>query len=106
MKTMLLASLALVAAMLPAHAGTRTMFDCDEASVEETFRRVTGQGDVTISNILKIENVRSPDPTEVRLCRAEVLTNRGAMAEVIYELRWTSSAEGRYMLSIKGARWL
>ena len=106
MKTMLLASIALVATMLPALAGTKELPPCDKPEVERTFMRATSQSSVTVSVVLNTGNVRSPDPTEVRFCRYEVLTNRGAMAEVIFEMRWTSETDERYLMQIKGARYL
>jgi hypothetical protein len=59
---------ALAAAIASAHAGTKELPNCDADNVEATLRRVST---ARIDEVLQITDVRSKDPTEVRLCRAE-----------------------------------
>jgi hypothetical protein len=99
MKTLLITT-ALILAASPAFAGSRVMLDCDDAGVEKTLLRVT-----KAEAVLATANVRSNDPTEVRYCRSEVLTSNGRMAEVVYELRWTSETDNRFWLQIKAGHW-
>jgi hypothetical protein len=84
----------------PAYAGSKEMFNCDEEHVEKTLRRVAPY----ITEVLEITDARSKDPTEVRLCKAEVVNAYGRMLVVVFELRWTSETDGRYWLQIRGGR--
>jgi hypothetical protein len=93
--------LAGIVAMVPvmAHAGTKELPNCDSDQVQETLIRVT-----RVRTIVDTRNITTSNPTESRFCKSEILTSNGLLAEAVYELRWTSEAEGRFWLQIQGGR--
>ena len=101
MKRLMLTAAALSLLVTAAHAGSKELPDCDVGHVERTLKRVSNA-----ITIVETRNISSDDPTELRFCKSEILTSTGQLAEVIYELRWTSESEGRYWLQIKGGRML
>jgi hypothetical protein len=90
-----------IIAIVPAVAHAREMFDCDDPQVRETLLRVTHA-----QTIVETNNIPSDDLNNFRFCKSEVLEANGRLAELIYEVRWTSASEGRFYLQIKGGRFL
>jgi hypothetical protein len=89
-------TLAMLAAVTTASA--KDLPDCDTSNVQDTLQQAT-----RAIKVIAVQNIQSRDPTEERWCMGQVITASGNFKTVAFTLRWTSAAEGRYMLQTQAS---
>jgi hypothetical protein len=73
--------------------------DCDRDYVLKGLMRAT-----QAQTVLRVRNAPSPEPDELRWCRAEIITAEGDFVEVAFHVEWVSKAEHRIWVQMAGAR--